>query len=115
METYRNDKYCDESCFALSDDLTRSELAKVSKKLLNSNQWNPFINCVFFACSIWNTAGDNFIMPCTYPPVTRLFMKITGETEKCEMVNQPAENTFKQRGMGKNAYLDPLSEKSLAK
>lgn len=115
METYRNDKYCDDSCFALSDELTRGELEKVSKKLLNSNQWNPFINCVFFACSIWNAAADTFIMPCTYPPITRLFMKLTGETEKCEMVHQPPENTFKQRGIGKNSYLDPLSEKSLAK
>lgn len=115
METYRNDKYCDASCISLCDDLTVSELEKVSKKLLNSNQWNPFINCVFFACSIWNSAGNTFIMPFTYPPVTRLFIKMAGGTETCQMVNQPAENTFKQRGVGKNSYLDPLSEKSLAK
>ena len=88
---------------------------KVNKKLLNSNQWNPFINCVFFACSIWNSAGNTFIMPFTYPPITRLFIKMAGGTETCQMVNQPAENTFKQRGVGKNSYLDPLSEKSLAK
>ncbi len=115
METYRNDKYCDESCISLSDDLTVSELEKVNKKLLTSNQWNPFINCVFFACSIWNTAGNTFIMPFIYPPITRLIIKIAGGTETCIMIHQPAENTFKQRGFGNNSYLDPLSEKSLAK
>lgn len=115
METYRNDKYCDESCISLSDDLTVSELEKINKKLLTSNQWNPFINCVFFACSIWNTAGNTFIMPFTYPPITRLIIKTAGGTETCIMVHQPAENTFKQRGFGNNSYLDPLSEKSLAK
>lgn len=115
METYRNDKYCDESCISLCDDLTVSELEKVNKKLLTSNQWNPFINCVFFACSIWNTAGNTFIMPFTYPPITRLIIKIAGGTETCIMVHQPAENTFKQRGFGNNSHLDPLSEKSLAK
>ena len=115
METYRNDKYCDESCISLCDDLTVAELEKVNKKLLTSNQWNPFINCVFFACSIWNAAGNKFVMPFTYPPITRLIIKTAGGTETCQMVNQPPENTFKQRGYGKNSYLDPLSEKSLAK
>ena len=115
METYRNDKYCDESCISLSDDLTKDELEKVNKKLLRSNQWNPIVNCVFFACSLWNAAGDKFIMPCPYPPVSRLFIKIAGGTETCQMVYQPPENTFKQRGMGKNSYLDPLSQASLDK
>lgn len=115
METYRNDKYCDESCISLCDDLTVAELEKISKKLLNSNQWNPFINCVFFACSIWNAAGNTFIMPCTYPPITRLFIKMAGGTEICQMVNQPPENTYKQRGFGKNSYLEHLSQKSLDK
>ena len=113
METYRNDKYCDESCISISDDLTAKELERVSKKLLNSNQWNPIINCVFFACSIWNTAGNKFIMPFTYPPVTRLLIKMAGGKDVCHMVYQPPENTFKQRGLGKNSYLDPLSQKSL--
>lgn len=113
METYRNDKYCDENCISISDELTAEELEKVSKKLLNSNQWNPIINCVFFACSIWNTAGDKYIMPFTYPPITRLFIKMAGGNEVCHMNYQPPENTFKQRGLGKNSYLDPLSQKSL--
>ena len=113
METYRNDKYCDESCISISDELTAEELEKVTRKLLNSNQWNPIINCVFFACSIWNAAGDKYIMPFTYPPITRLIIKIAGGTEACMMNYQPPENTFKQRGMGKNSYLDPLSQKSL--
>ena len=113
METYRNDKYCDESCISISDELTAQELEKVTKKLLNSNQWNPIVNCVFFACSIWNAAGDKYIMPFTYPPITRLIIKLSGGTETCMMNYQPPENTFKQRGMGKNSYLDPLSQKSL--
>lgn len=113
METYRNDKYCDESCISLSDNLTRGELEKITSKLLVSNQWNPIINCVFFACSIWNIAGDKYIMPFTYPPVTRLFIKIAGGEEVCQMVYQPPENTFKQRGFGKDSYLDSLSQKSL--
>ncbi|MBQ5824494.1 MAG: hypothetical protein IIW48_06760 [Clostridia bacterium] len=113
METYRNDKYCDESCISLSDNLTRGELEKITSKLLISNQWNPIINCVFFACSIWNIAGDRYIMPCTYPPVTRLFIKMAGGEEVCQMNYQPPENTFKQRGFGKNSYLDSLSQKSL--
>ncbi len=113
METYRNDKYCDESCISISDDLTKEELEKINKKLLNSNQWNPIINCVFFACSIWNTGGNRFIIPFTYPPVTRLFIKMAGGKEICQMVYQPPENTFKQRGFGSNSYLDHLSQKSL--
>ena len=115
METYRNDKYCDESCISISDDLTRDELAKVSKKLLNSNHWDPIFNCVFFACSIWNTAGNRFIMPFFYPPVTRAQIKSAGDGEICQMVYQPPENTYKQRGIGKNSYLDHLSQKSLDK
>ena len=113
METYRNDKYCDDSCISVSDELTRDELEKVTEKLLISNHWNPIYNCVFFACSIWNTAGDTFILPFFYPPVTRLMISIAGDGEKCEMVHQPGENSFKQRGFGSNSYLENVCQKSL--
>ncbi len=113
METYRNDKYCDDSCISVSDELTRDELEEITEKLLISNHWNPFYNCVFFACSIWNIGGDSFIMPFFYPPVTRLMISIAGGGEKCEMVHQPGENSYKQRGFGNGSYLENVCRKSL--
>lgn len=115
METYRNDKYCDDSCISLSDDLTRAELEAITAKLLVSNNWNPIINCVYFACKIWNLASDTRMVPFFYPPVVRLQIKSAGGTEKCEMNYQPPEKSFKQRGRGANSYLENVSQKSLDK
>lgn len=113
METFRNDKYCDDSCICITDDLTRAELDKVTAKLLISNQWNPIINCVFFACSIWNTAGDKTVIPFFYPPVARLQIALSSDSEPCVMKYQPPENAYKQRGNGGRAYLENVSQKSL--
>ena len=115
METYRNDKYCDESCISLSDDLTRAELEAITAKLLVSNNWNPIINCVYFACKIWNLASDTRMVPFFYPPVVRLQIMSAGGKEKCEMQYQPPEKSFKQRGKGENSYLENVSQKSLDK
>ncbi len=115
MEAYRNDKYCDDSCISLSDDLTRAELEAVTAKLLVSNHWNPIINCVFFACKIWNLSSDTRVVPYFYPPIVRLAMMAKGATEKCEMNYQPPEKSFKQRGSGEDSYLENVSQKSLDK
>ncbi len=113
MEAYRNDKYCDESCISLEDDLTRYELEKITEALLVSNHWNPIYNCVFFACKIWNIGGNRFIIPFLYPPVTRLQIMMFGGNETCLMEYQPPEKSYKQRGYGKNAYLENVSQESL--
>lgn len=113
MEAYRNDKYCDESCISLEDDLTREELDSITEKLLIANYWDPIYNCVFFACSIWNRGGNRFIVPFPYPPVARLQIMMWGNNEVCEMEYQPPENSYKQRGFGDGAYLENVCQKSL--
>ncbi len=113
METFRNDKYCDSSCISLSDDLTKEELDAVTAKLLVSNKWNPIINCVYFACSIWNIAADKRIVPFFYPPVVRLQISAAGGKETCQMNYQPPEKAFKQRGSGSSSYLENVSQASL--
>ena len=113
MEAYRNDKYCDSSCISISDDLTKKELDAVTAKLLVSNKWNPIINCVYFACSIWNITSDTRMVPFFYPPVVRLQISAAGERETCQMNYQPPEKSFKQRGNGDKAYLENVSQASL--
>lgn len=113
MEAYRNDKYCDESCISISDDLTRDELSAVSKKILSSNHWDLFNNCVYFACEVWNKASDKKIIPFFIPPVARLQIKSKGGNTPCEMEYQPPEHCFKHKGKGDGAYLQLVGQKSL--
>lgn len=113
MEAYRNDKYCDKSCISISQDINRKELEKVSDKILNSNRWNFIVNCVYFACRVWNTVADEKVVPFFYPPVARAQIKAKGDGETCIMAHQPGEKSFKQRGAGKDAYMENVCQKSL--
>ena len=113
MEAYRDDKYCDESCISISQDINRKELEKVSEKIVNSNKWNFIVNCVYFACGVWNTVADEKVIPFFYPPVARMQIRAKGNGETCIMAHQPGEKSFKQRGFGKDAYMENVCQKSL--
>ena len=113
MEAYRDDKYCDESCISISQDINRKELEKVSDKIINSNKWNFIVNCVYFACGVWNTVADEKVVPFFYPPVARAQIKAKGNGEACIMAHQPGEKSFKQRGLGKDAYMENVCQRSL--
>lgn len=113
MECYRDDKYCDDSCISMKQEITRSELETVSNKILVTNRWNIIYNCVHFACDVWNTVADKRVVPFFYPPVARLQIRAKGNGELCVMNNQPGEKSYKLRGYGQEAYLERVSQKSL--
>ena len=113
MECYRDDKYCDDSCISMKQEITHSELETVSNKILVTNRWNIIYNCVHFACDVWNTVADKRVMPFFYPPVARLQIRVKGNGELCVMNNQPGEKSYKLRGYGQDAYLERVSQKSL--
>lgn len=117
IETYCCNNISADGCTWLTEELDLSELESVSKQIGSyTNYWDPFFNCVFFAFKIWNTVSDKTLIPLVLPILGTAQMHIKGaESGNVEMFCPNADNVFRQRGTGKNARLEPVSEKSLTK
>lgn len=117
IETYCCNNISADGCTWLTEELDLSELESVSKQIGSyTNYWDPFFNCVFFAFKIWNTVSDKTLIPLVFPILGTAQMRIKGaESGNVEMFCPNADNVFRQRGTGKNARLEPVSEKSLTK
>lgn len=97
--------------------LTQTQLEKVNKTILKSNQWTPFTNCGFFACRVWNSVSDRHIAYGVFPFITSFSIidKRTKE-EKNETISfkEPSrDEVFKQKGKGDKATLKEVSDASL--
>ena len=117
IEAYCCNNVSGDGCTWLTEELNSTELESVSEQIGSYvNYWDPFFNCVFFAFKIWNTVSDKKLIPLVFPILGTAQMRIMGaESGNVEMFCPSAENVFRQRGTGKNARLEVVSEKSLTK
>ncbi len=117
IEAYCCNNISADGCTWLTEELNSTELESVSKQIGSyTNYWDPFFNCVFFAFKIWNTVSDKKLIPLVFPILGTAQMRIKGaESGNVEMFCPTADNVFRQRGTGKNARLETVSEKSLTK
>ena len=79
--------------------------------------WDIFIfNCTFFAFGIWNSNSDDFLIPMMIPALAMLEVIILGSPKGVTTMYYPtADQVFKQRGSGDEAYLEPVGAKTLSK
>lgn len=95
-------------------ELDREGLNKLDKKLDKFvNYWGPFFNCSFFAFAVWNSIAGDFLIPLVIPGLSHLVVMAVGEQGVLELYKSEPNQVFKQRGTGKNAYLEPVGEKTL--
>ncbi len=93
--------------------ITAEQLVIISKKTLKNNQWNPFINCGFFATNAWNAVSDIHIAYGVFPFITKSSIKRKGGEGVPQMYVPTAEQVFKQKGFNENATLKPATRGTL--
>lgn len=94
--------------------LDEEGLKKLDNKLDGFvNYWGPFFNCSFFAFAVWNSIAGDFLIPLVIPGLSHLIVMAVGEQGVLELYKSEPNQVFKQRGTGKNAYLEPVGEKTL--
>ncbi len=117
VEAYRENRDDNiANCRSLTIELTREKLEELSESIRNyPNMWEFFIfNCTFFAFSIWNDNSDNFFIPMIIPAIAILEVMIMGAKKGVTPMYYPtSDQIFRQRGSGDEAYLEPISEKTL--
>lgn len=115
IESYCGNLYGLDGTVSVSDKLTRGRLNAVSKVLKIGNHFDPIYNCTGFALTIWNI-GSAKIMPFIPIPVVAMIEILLwgGRFNNLEMSYPPAEEVYKQKGNGSDAYLAPVCEESLS-
>ena len=115
LETYREPREGHiPQIWSKTMELDKSDLEKLDKKLDNFvNYWGLFFNCSFFAFSVWNNISGDFLIPLVIPGLSHLVVRAVGEKGVLELYKSEPNQVFKQRGTGKNAYLEPVGEKTL--
>lgn len=108
---YTDSSYSRTIC--ISEEINQKELEKVSRIIKNSNQWDLFINCTFFACRVWNHISWRKVIPCIFPIFVRLGLRIHGSTEMPWMYRCSKENVLKAKSFGNWSRVQGVSEGSL--
>lgn len=114
IESHCGNLYGLDGTISVSDELTRGRLNAVSKALKIGNHFDPIYNCTGFALTIWNI-GSAKIMPFIPIPLVAMVEILLwgGRFNNLEMSYPPADQVYKQKGNGDDAYLVPVSEGSL--
>ena len=98
----------------MCDQLTAKKLNKVSNAIISYiNHWDPIFNCMYFAFKIWNTGSNRILLPLLLPVVGKLQMALYRHEFNVQMKPVRRDQTFKQVGFGKTAYLKEISDASL--
>ncbi|MBP3441825.1 MAG: hypothetical protein J6L62_03380 [Clostridia bacterium] len=94
----------------LSKDLTQEDLDKVSKRILNGGAWSYFLNCAYFAFSVWNSVPGKPLVYLLYPTIHQLqILMYPGHGNGFKMTTPSLDEIFKQKGRGDRAELVPAN------
>ena len=115
VEAYCDNVYNNKGSLSITEKITESDLGRLNKKLVNYlNHWDPVFNCMYFAFSMWNCATDRPLIYLMIPILGYVEMFVCGgKLNVLDMFCPEAEKVFRQRGNGKNAYLEPVSAASI--
>ena len=115
VESYCQTEYGMSGYRSLTESLTASELATLSDGILSyRNSWNPFRNCIAFAAQMWNLVSENKISNLIFPAFTNIQLSLKGAVLDAP-THKPveADEVYRMRGTGDNAYLENVREASL--
>lgn len=114
VESYAQNVHGMGKQISMCDQLTAKKLEKVSKSIINYvNHWDPIFNCMYFAFTIWNSGSRRILLPLLLPVVGKIQMALYRHEFNVQMKPVRRDQTFKQVGFGKFAYLKEISDKSL--
>lgn len=114
VESYAQNVHGMGKQISMCDPLTAKKLEKVSKTIINYvNHWDPIFNCMYFAFKVWNSGSRRILLPLLLPVIGKLQMAIYRHEFNVQMKPVRRDQTFKQVGFGKMAYLKEISDKSL--
>ena len=106
VESYAQNVHGMTKQISMSENLTVKKLEKVSKTIVNYvNHWDPFFNCMYFAFKVWNSGSYRILLPLLLPIFGKLQMAIYRHERNVQMKPVTKEQTFRQVGFGKRAYL----------
>ncbi len=118
LEAYRENKNDNmDTHWSISKGLTRSDLNKLTKTLINfPNTWNPIINCATFAFVVWNAVAGGFFISLLIPAISQFEVIIGGGKKGVLEMYYPEKNqVYRQRGFGSNAYLEPVGQYTIGR
>lgn len=114
IEAYSQTVYGMEGQISLKEELTLSELRRVSNAIIYyPNHWDPIFNCMFFSFIVWDTASFKILLPLLFPVIGKLQMLIYPHETDVQMKPVTKEQTFRQTGMAWFASLVPTTDKVL--
>lgn len=100
----------------VSTMLDSAKLQKLTDSLVNyPNYWGPVANCSTFAFRIWNSVTGDLYFSLLIPAIAHFELILSGSKKgELEMYYPEDSQILRQRGTGNNAYLEPVSAKTLA-
>ena len=115
VEAYCQTEYGMSGCKTLTEDVTASELEALSNGILSyKNGWSPFRNCIAFAAKIWNIVSSKKLSNLIFPAFASIQLFFKGcSTDTVVQKPVTADEVYRQRGSGNNAYLDSVKKISL--
>ena len=115
VEAYTANKYGLKNVVCMQENLTKSDLEKVSQKVRNNNFWDPIIlNCMGIAFSIWNSGASTKLISIVFPVFGRLQMLMHPHIDEINMYYPTESQVYKQKGIGQDARLENVSENTLS-
>ena len=118
VEAYTAAAYGMKNQICLKDELTADKVQDVTDTLLSiPNHWDPIFNCMYYAFRLWNAgcSPSKMLIHLIWPPLGTLQMKFKSHLYEYPMQGVTMDQTFRQVGSGKNAYLKPATLKSLGR
>ena len=114
VESYCVNKYGVSNVIVMHRSLNEEQMADVSRRISNSNYWEMIIfNCMWFAFHTWNTDTWNILLPLAFPILGRFQMLLHQHESEITMFFPTVDRVYKQKGLGDNARLVPVSADSL--
>ncbi len=115
VESYCQTEYGMSGYRSLTEDLTASELETLSNGILSyRNSWGPFRNCVAFAAQMWNLVSEKRLSNLIFPAFTNIQLFFKGSVTDAPVQKEvSADEVYRMKGNGKNAYLENVREISL--
>lgn len=115
IEAYTGNFYGMGDALSLKTELNNSELDGISKKIANSNFWDPIVfNCAFFAITTWMKGGGSFVFPVVvFPALARLQMRTHNPEKAVHMYYPSRDQVLKQKGSGSSATTEIVKDGSV--
>lgn len=115
VEAYVQNTHGIGSYSTFTEELTREELNELSDTILaQKNSWSLLSNCTSFAAKVWNTVSNKKIAGLVLPAFVKILMVLRGAKSGTPTMKPVSANeVFRQKGKGNNAYLVNVSKRSL--